>query len=658
MLKTINISVRILKLVIFIAGIFIFNSVQGQTINADQLNPREKKIFEEAKSMAKTKKIDKSIDAYIKLLRLRPDFIEGHLRLGSQYYLAKDYAHAEDAFIKAIELDSTYDPEMYYSLAQAEISLYKYLSAADHLDKYIQTSTNTKKVEKSEKTRDDLRFIDDAMKHPVPFKPIDAGPVINTYNSEYAPLISVDGQFLIFTRNIKAPGDFIGQEDIFVARRDSSEWIDLIPMSGVNTIQNEGAFAISGSGNYIVFTACDRKDSYGSCDLYYSMFMDDQWTRPVNMGKVINSATWDSHPTLSVDGRMMIFASRRKGSIGGSDLWITQKDDKGSWITPQNLGPVINTKGDDESPFLHPDGQTLYFRSNGRPGMGNFDIYYSRFNKSENTWSEPKNLGFPINTEGNEGSMTVSLDGKTAWYASDKDYLNDKMLNNLNIYSFELYEHARPVKTTYVKGFVSDINTKKPLSSNVKIVDLSSENTIFMVETTNDGYFVAALPSGGQYACKVEADQYVFYSKYFDLNNESFNLLPYILDVELTPIVKNVDKKEEHSMVLNNIFFDSGSSTLQEKSNFEINNIVKMMLEHPTMVIKIVGYTDNVGSDQDNLLLSQVRAKAVVDALINKGIQEERIKYEGKGSAEPVADNLTEQGRSQNRRTELIFLEF
>lgn len=644
-----------IRLWISLICMVIFNFGYSQK-NIEPLTAKEKKLFEEAKALSQTQNTAKSIDTYLKLLKLRPDFTEGYLRLASQYYVAKSYNQAEEAFIKAIALDPDFDPEMFYSLAQTEVQLHKYLKAAEHLETFINSSTNTQKVQKAKTQRENLLFIEQAIKHPVPFDPIDVGHIINTEHSEYSPLISVDGQYLVFTRNIKNTGDFIGQEDIFVASRDSQGWNSVVPIKGINTPQNEGAFSISGDGTYIVFTACDRRESMGSCDLYSSLFMDGKWTKPVNMGKDVNSVTWDSHPTLSVDGRKMIFSSKRKGSIGGSDLWMTEKDEKGRWSKPVNLGPIINTEGDDESPFLHPDGQTLYFRSNGRPGMGQFDIFFSRFDFENDTWSEPINIGYPINTEGNEGNMTVSLDGKMAWFASDWNYKSNTSLHHLDIYTFELYPDIRPIPSTYVKGCVKDINTQTGLISHIEIVELKSGKTIFKITSGNDGNFIAALPKGGQYACKVEAVDYVYYSQQFNLSDGNFDFKPYILDIELIPIPAVQNTTQTYSMVLNNIFFETGSTALLPKSNYEIENIVQMMSANPMLKIIIVGHTDNVGNEKDNFRLSQERAKSVHDALVFKGIPADKIKYEGKGDTQPIADNTSEEGRSKNRRTELVIL--
>lgn len=638
--------------VLLILPLFSF----GQSINESQLNKKEAKLFSEAKSLARKGNPDKSIKTFEKLLKKQPLFTEGYLRLGAQYNIQKNYSIAEELFSKAIQLDPDFDPEMYYSLAQIQSALNKYLSAAENLNTYIQLTSDEIKKNRSEKQRDNLIFTDYALKNPVPFEPHNVGDAINTENSEYSPILTVDGSRLIFTRNVHNLGEYIGQEDIFVSVKDGDNWEKAIPLNDVNTPQNEGAFAISGDGRYIVFTACDRKDSYGSCDLYFSMFLDGQWTPSINMGHVVNSAAWDSHPTLSVDGRTLIFASRRLGTYGGNDLWMTKRDENGSWMVPWNMGPVLNSTGDDESPFLHPDGKTLYFRSNGRPGMGKFDIYFSRLDDETGEWGEPVNLGYPINSPGDEGALTLSLDGKTAWYASDMDYLNNKKLDNLDIFTFELYETARPLPTSYVKGYVTDAVTNQTLKAVVSVTDLKTGSEIFNTQTTVDGYFISALPSERSYACFVEAVGYAFYSENFDLSELTHPDEPRIINIHLQPIIEKDSLIETAPIVLNNIFFESGSADLKKESAFEIDRIASLLRDNPGIDIKITGHTDSVGSDEDNLVLSLHRARSVVEAIIAKGIDASRLAYEGKGEQEPLADNDTEEGRKLNRRTEMMII--
>jgi outer membrane protein OmpA-like peptidoglycan-associated protein/tetratricopeptide (TPR) repeat protein len=623
----------------------------------DQLTPKEKKIYIEAKKYAQQGNLKKSNDNFEKLLSIKSDFTEGYLRLASNYFQQKNYQKAEEFFQKAISIAPDFDTEMYYSLAMSQIELDKHLAAADNLDIYIdKEKSKADKVRRASITRDNLRFMAFATKHPVPFKPENLGDKINTSNSEYSPLLSLDGTKMIFTRNVKKASDFIGQEDFYMSQSDGSNWSQAVPVVELNTHQNEGAFALAANGKYIVFTACDRKDAFGSCDLYYSMLMDGEWTNPVNMGHKVNSAAWDSQPTLSADARTLIFSSRRLGTLGGSDLFMTYRDAKNAWVHPFNLGPIINTVGDDESPFLHADGSTLYFRSNNRPGMGKHDIYFSRKNDTTDLWQTPVNIGYPINTEGDEGSLTVSLDGKYAYYASDIGINTAQRMNHLDIFTFELYEAARPKPTTFIKGYVTDEVTGKPVQALINIKELQSGKEVFQLQTDEDGYFISGITAGKNYACTAVHKDYSYHAENFDLTDRNLLLDPYTLDIKLRPIVRQEETKVQTPVVLQNIFFATGSAELLATSDHEIALIHSMMTENPNISIKLTGHTDDVGMESDNLLLSQKRAKAVADAIIAKGIAPNRISSEGKGESMPVADNQTEDGRKKNRRTEMTIV--
>jgi outer membrane protein OmpA-like peptidoglycan-associated protein/tetratricopeptide (TPR) repeat protein len=642
------------KLFILIFAFSIISCSSMAQSTKDQLSLKEKKIFDEAKKYAQQGNLTKSNERFSKLLALKSDFTEGYLRLASNHFQQKSFQKSEELFLQAIETSPDFDIEMYYSLAMVQKELGKRLAAAENLDIYIdKEKSNPEKVQKAIKLRDNFRFSAFAYQHPVPFKPIEIGDNINSQNSEYFPLISLDGSKMIFTRNVKKASDFIGQEDFFMSDLEDNIWKKAYPLSDLNTHQNEGAFAIAANGKYIVFTACDRKDAFGSCDLYYSMLMDGQWTNPVNMGHKVNSAAWDSQPTLSADGRTLLFSSKRLGTLGGSDIFMTYRDHKNSWVSPINLGPVINTTGDDESPFLHPDGMTLYFRSNGRPGMGNFDIYYSRLNDTTGLWQTPVNIGYPINTEGNEGSLVVSLDGKIAYFASDINTVTGQKMNHLDILYFELYEEAKPKPTTFIKGLVTDAITGKSLSAKVTIRDLSTGKNVYQLQTDNDGYFLSGITSGKNYACIVENKNYTYQTINFDLTKQRELTEPYYLDIKLNPLTKNENISSDPK-ILQNIFFASGSAELLPESSHEIGLIYEMLVENTTMIIKITGHTDNIGQEEDNLLLSEKRASAVANAIIAKGIDPIRILSEGKGETTPISTNDTEEGRRKNRRTEMI----
>jgi len=620
-----------------------FNAVSGQATKED-LSSKLLILFDKAKKEAQKGNLVKSNKHYEKLLKAKPDFAEGGLRMASNWYHLKEYQKAESGFKRVIEAYPDYDPEMYYSLGMVYQDQKKYLPAAASFDEFVKRNTNNpEKKTKAASLRDNLLFRSQAMTNPVPFNPENVGNGINTNFSEYSPSLSLDGGTMIFTRNI-------GQEDFYISYKDSmGNFGKAMPLISLNSVFNDGAHAISADGTYLVFTSCDRKDAFGSCDLYFSIFENGKWTIPVNMGHKVNSAAWDSQPVLSPDGRTLLFSSRRLGTLGGNDLWMTWRNEKNAWVTPVNLGPQVNSAGDDETPFLHPDGMTLYFRSNGRVGMGNFDIYVCRRNDIHGPWGEPENIGYPINSEGAEGAFVVSLEGKKAYFSSDSDYKTGKNMKQLDIYSMDLYERARPRPSTFVKGKVFDAVTGKPLEARITVKDLTTGNTVFEVPRAADGWFISGISTGINYICIAQYPGYRYYSQNFDLLATATPDKPYILDIRMDPVEKI---PENIPVVLHNIFFNTGSAELLPESVSEIDLLVSLLKENPLYRIKITGHTDNVGSDADNIALSVARAKSVADALKARGIDNARITYEGKGESAPVTTNDTEEGRRQNRRTE------
>lgn len=646
-----------LKLWLISGLIFLLSSsILAQIVTRENLTKKENTLLEKAIKESKRKDYDKSIKSFKKLLKAQPDFMEGRMRLATIFLNIKNLGQAENMIEDVVNQVPDFDPEIYYTLAEVKRQLKKYEEAGNNYDKYIKkTNQQSPKVKKAAKMREDMYFIHHARQNPKPFEPQNPGKVINSDMSEYFPWLSIDGHQLFFTRYVKTPEQFIGQEDIFVAYKDSLTWSRAEPLADINTRINEGAFSLSADGKFLVFTVCDKWDSNGGCDLYSSSFTNGKWSDVANMGKAVNTAAWDAQPTVSADGRTMIFSSNRLGTLGGSDLWITYRDKKNSWTIPQNMGAVINSRGNDESPFLHPDGRTLYFRSDGRTGMGGFDIYYTRFIDSTQTWSEPENLGFPVNTEGDEGALTVSLDGKTAWYATDMDHHTGVKKNNLDIYHFELTDEVRAIPTTFVKGTVRDATTQEPLMATIIVKDLSTEDTLYTWQTDVNGIFISPVPSGKNYACIVRKPGYTYYSHNIHLENIRVLYKPYHLDILLRPVVEE-NNEEEKPVVLNNIFFKSGSYQLEPESMTEVLLITQMMEENTNIHIILTGHTDNIGKDEDNQILSEKRAQSLAQAIIREGIDPQRIKTAGAGASQPVSDNQTEEGRQKNRRTEMTIL--
>jgi hypothetical protein len=388
------------------------------------------------------------------------------------------------------------------------------------------------------------------------------------------------------------------------------------------------------------FTACERPGGYGSCDLYFSAYKNGTWSTPVNLRPPVNSQYWESTPSISADGSTLFFASNRPGGLGAKDIWISRMKPDGTWSTPKNPGKNINTEGNEMSPFIHFDGRTLYFASDGRPGMGGYDIYMSRMN-DDSTWSEPKNLGYPINTYNDEMGLVIDAAGTTGYFSSRRDNVTGK-----DIFYFSLDESVRPDAVSYLKGKVSDKETGKLLKADYELINLSN-NIVSVRNTTDDtGNFLVCLPSGYDYGLNVKKDGYLFYSENFMFEGKHSASAPLIKRIALSRA--RVGEK----MLLANVFYEVDSWELRKESLTELNNLADLLLMNKDLVVEIDGYTDSTGSDPYNLTLSEKRALSVVKYLQTRGIPQDRLKFKGFGNSSPVGDNVTSEGRQLNRRTE------
>jgi outer membrane protein OmpA-like peptidoglycan-associated protein len=404
---------------------------------------------------------------------------------------------------------------------------------------------------------------------------------------------------------------------------------------------NEGAQNISQDGQWLIFTGCNFPNGFGSCDLYISYLDKNGWSTPENLGRTINTEFWESAPSLSPDKRDLYFASNRPGGYGGNDIYVSHYLANGRWSQPENLGPEINTIGDESTPFIHADNQSLYFTSSGHLGYGNNDLFVSR-KDSNGKWGRPENLGYPINTIEDEGSMVISADGKTAYYASDRADSRGK----LDLYTFQLRDDIKPARTLWIKGKVFDIKTRKGLPSAVELTELQTGQVISKVQTDETGNYFITLPVGKDYAFNVNRKGYLFFSENFPLSQKQPDST-YNIDIPLQPIEANA------MVILKNIFFDVNKYNLKSESQAELDQVVQLMKENSTLKIEISGHTDNIGKPIDNLKLSGNRAKSVVSYLAAKGIDAKRLLFTGNGDTKPIADNKTEEGRAKNRRTEL-----
>lgn len=654
-----------LFMLMFASLLFIQCGTSQQFVTRKTAKGKALKSFDKGMQYLLSDQDEKAIVEFDRAIKTNPGFIDAHIQRAAVKYDQKKYAESEAGFEKVLELKSDYKKKVYYTLALSEWRQDKFDEANQHFNKFIELGgVNDKLLKQAKYNLANSEFAAEAVKNPVPFKPKNLGSKVNTANAEYLPSFTADGKTLIYTLRIR------GQEDFYVSKFEDGEWQEGVELEGVNTGLNEGAQTVSADGKLIVFTACNRDEGLGSCDLYFSEVKNGSWTKPMNIGAPINSKSWESQPSLSSDGNQLFFASNRAGGIGNNDIWMSERKSNGKWSKPVNLGDKINTNREDQSPFIHQDGQTLYFMSKGLPGMGGHDLYYSR-KESDGKWGKPINLGYPINTKANEGAFVISLDGKTAYFASDKksfkgadgSLFDSENGGETDLYSFDLPENARPQPVTYVKAKVFDAVTKKPISAAVDFTDLSTGNTHVSSITGSDGEFLVTLPLKKNYALNVSKEKYLFHSENFSLDKAESDK-PFILKIYLQPISDVVTPPTTSTstsapamgkpIILRNVFFETGSAELLPVSINELERLKSLLDENPTMRIQLNGHTDNVGSDSDNLTLSRNRAKAVNDYLVKAGISSSRLKFEGYGESKPMDTNDTAEGRQNNRRTEFV----
>lgn len=626
----------------FLIACFSFHTTYSQWYDPEKVNKKAAALHEEAYYAAQEGKYDIAIAKTKQAIILEPKFVDAYLSQAGMYANLKNYDSSVINFEKGLALDSIYSSTFLlpYSISLAGTGQFeKALNAVNH---FLENKTlNEVSIRSGSYRKKSYEFaIDYQKKHAVNnyvFAPKTLGDSVNSVFPEYYPSITIDGKNLIFTRRKD------NDEDFYESSFENGQWTKAQPLGGkVNTNLNEGAQNISQDGEWIIFTGCNYPEGQGSCDLYISYKTKNGWSEAENIGPIVNTDFWESAPSLSPDKRDLYFSSNQPGGYGGKDIWVTHRNEKGKWSRPENLGDIVNTKGDESCSFMYSDNQTLFFNSNGHLGYGEADLYYTKKN-ADSTWSTPVNLGYPINTIDEEGSMIVAADGKTAYYASERS----DSKGALDLYSFELREDVRPPKTLWVKGQVFDAKTKQGLPSSVELTDINSRQLISKVQTDEDGNYLTTLPVGKDYAFNVNRRGYLFFSENYDLHENKIDSV-FTANIPLQPIEPGA------LVVLKNIFFDTRQAELKPESIVELNKVIQLMADNPKLKILISGHTDNIGKPQDNVLLSNNRASAVIKYLLASGqIAKERLQSKGLGAAKPVADNNTEQGRALNRRTEL-----
>ena len=573
------------------------------------------------------------------------DFIEVHLQLAFSYDLLRELNaqqyHLEQ--VMRIAPNTSKYKNVYYSLGKVYFGKGEYVKSREMISTIEQMGIDNQRIKNDvDRLNVNLDFAVENIQNPIDIDPQPMPDILNSFPLQYFPVLTADEKTIIYT--VRMGVKFHDDENIVTSSmNEDGTWNKPVSISpNINSQFNEGTCAISADGRTLIFTTCEGRKSMGGCDLYITTKTGDEWSVPQNLGPNINTRAWESQPTLSADGRMLFFISDRYGGLGKRDIWMSRKDAQNQWTKAVNLGDAINTRDDEVSPFIHVNGTTLFFASKGYPGFGGFDLYKSDLQDS--VWSEPLNLGYPLNTHEDQVSLFVSTSGKSGYYSFERKWQTDE--NQSFLYTFDFPEEGIiENKSTYLTGFVYDSDTGEPVEARIELFELGSEEpiSIFASDPVSGKYFTV-INENSDISLYVTSPGYLFNSE--DININTLEAASLERDIFLNPI------KEGRQVQLRNIFFELNSAKLSNESRTELLKVFEFLTENIDVKIHISGHTDDQGSVEYNLDLSNKRARAVYDFMLEKGIKQERITYKGYGESMPVSDSMTEEGRKLNRRIE------
>jgi len=656
----------------FLMGLTCAIYAQDEDPCKQTMDKNSEKLFKKARDYHKSGKKEEAYELYEEILSEHPDYLDVNYCYALGYYLPlkdngyfskkkdkSDVKKALAAFNRIYEVCPYYKPHC--NLYAAQIAYFNELFPdAVKFAKVIvenQDLFDADKINEAQLILKKARFYDNILNSPVPFDPKPV-PNISTSADEYLGTLSPDGHLFYFTRRkyVADSGPFTQgkvQKEFFSCSEKRGGQFgegDALPLP-FNNAEGEGSPTITITNDLLIFTQRHTVKlsggTYPNYDLYYSEYDGFEWSTPKPLpGKINRNDSWESQPSLSSDGRVLFFASDRPGGYGGSDIWYSTRKSDGSWNDPVNMGATINTAKNERSPFLHTDSKTLYFSSNGHDGLGGQDIFYSKMNDKKQ-WIEPKNIGYPINTENDEVDFFVSLDGKTGYFSSnnygDKDW---------NIYEFELYEEARPHSMVIVKG-------------KVNVDEGNLENAVVEIRDTNANVVSTGIVSAstGNYAVAAEVHHEAPQPLILNVKKEGYSFDTQIIKLE--EITKEVIEKDAEVKAvetgkvcdLRDIHYETNDYSLTQESKVLLAMFIEFLKENPTVKVEIQGHTDDIGRDDDNLRLSENRAKSVYDYVVSQGIPANRLRYKGYGESMPIAPNNTEAGRAKNRRTVFLIYE-
>ncbi|GAL83018.1 hypothetical protein MYP_244 [Sporocytophaga myxococcoides] len=635
----------------------------------------EKKIIKEAEAALAQKDKKKALELYLNALEINPNKADVNYKVGI-LYLESDFKFKALSYLEkasALGLSSDYPITKYLGIANQ--FNHNFEKAIENYQNYRGAITDKEEIKKVDRRIYECRNGIEFIANPVPVKIDNLGPAINTLFPEYAPVISADDSILIFTsRRPGSTGGITDQsgmyfEDLYVSKKTHEGWVKPQNLGfPVNTTSHEASVGISPDGNQLFI----YKDN-GNGDIYVcSISEDNKWSKPVSVGSEVNSVKYfENGACLSFDGKKLFFASNREGGAGGNDIWVTQKQDNGSWGKPSNLGLPINTEADEESPFMDLDGKTLYFSSRSHKGMGGFDIFKSVFNEESQKWSVPENLGYPINSADNDLYFILSGDGRHGYYASvkeggygDKDIYRISMpprsdyqdlqarLQTIREKKYSSNPPFDKANSYIISGKVLDSSSTKSISNALVQVKDNKGNVINEIFSKPDGeyYIKISIDTPGAYVLSAYAKGYGPFLKDIEIHKEKNTTHIQVADIKL----KKLDLGER--FVLRNIYFDFDKSELKPESKSDLENLIILLNDNPSIKIEIGGYTDSKGEKEYNRNLSQKRAEAVLNYLVSRGISKKRLIAKGYGESSSITKGQVNQ-EEISRRTEFVIID-
>ena len=615
--------------------LILFSCLKYNPSFAQNNRSAAEKLYQKALVAFDEQQYDKCIPLLEKSIQTDPSFIDPVLTLFQVNLDLKKYTAAIPIYNKAVQLDAMVSFPYFIKQAAAFASIGDYTKAKE----LILGNLNNEKMTADLKVKalNFLTICNYAIAHPSndEISIHNLGDSINTAAPEYFPYFSIKDSVLFFMRKLN-----IRREDFYTSTLKTNGFTKAkLLEDSINFADKKGSVSFLPDMQTLYFAADYPEQGYGRYDIYKSVKAGNHWTTAKNLGRNVNTDYWDSAPSISPDGKALYFSSNRPGGLGGIDLYIAFKNEKGGWEEAINLGPQINTSGDEQTPFIHTDNNSLYFSSTGWPGYGGADFFVVH-QKIDGNWTKPLNLGYPINTFDNEGSIAVASNGVDAYIASDRS----DSRGGLDIYKVTLSKATRANKKFFLKGIIKDANSKKAISALINLVDPTDQSSFTKIEVDSNGQFIFALPY-------LDSVGIIIASKFYEEANRTITSASFDKDNTSNQEFYLSAIKKQFTQTFKNVLFATNAATLLPESEKELNELVAYLIAQPTATILIEGHTDNTGDANKNKILSLGRAKSIAQFLMEHQIRAQRITTIGYGDTKPIASNDTEQGRQQNRRT-------